>query len=158
MTARLEPIVPKTVDLIVENPRNTVRKLSLAAREEANAIEKEYAKTTATWSAKNKPRFTVIARATRGGGISVKVTTKDTPFVFIDQGTKIRFRSMTHDFVAKTKPGVLGSFIGRGGPAGFDVKPGIQARRFSELIAEKRQNEIVEKVITIFAGAGVTAV
>lgn len=153
MPARFEPIVPD-LSAIHEDPATTIRKLTDEVRKEADAIKGEYRKTTATWSSKNKPNFTVEAKTTSDGGFSITVSTKDTPFVFIDGGTSVRYRVMSSDFSPKTKPGVIGSFLGRGGPRGFGVRPGIQARRFSEIIAAQRQPEIVKRVVKVLSGAG----
>lgn len=75
-----------------------------------------------------------------GAGIAIQVTTDDKRFLFVDEGTKVRYATMSPDFVAKTKPKSLKAGKGRGRVLFVNKKkprPGIKARGFSKLVAKK---------------------
>lgn len=131
-----------------------------AAEQVAPEIEKDFAKTTRTW--KEKPKFTreVKAGAAAGGrlakqvtgsatGVSVEVSTDSDVYRFVDEGTKVRYATMTPNFIAKTQPNVIGSRRGRGGLLFVNKKrprPGIKARNFSKLIQKKWQPRFRKEV------------
>jgi len=124
-----------------------------AAEKVAPEIEKDFAKTTRTWS--EKPEFTRevkigvaaggrLAKQVTGSatGVSVEVSTDSDIYRFVDEGTKVRYATMTPNFLAKTRPNVIGSRRGRGGVLFVNKKkprPGIKARNFSKLIQKKWQ-------------------
>lgn len=75
-----------------------------------------------------------------GAGVAIQVTTDDKRFLFVDEGTKVRYATMTPDFIAKTKPKSLKAGKGRGGLLFVNKKkprPGIKARGFTKLVAKK---------------------
>lgn len=122
--------------------------LTLAAEKMAPQIKKDFQKTSATW--KEKPEFQAgvqIGRAAgiRGGpstGVAVEVVTDNAIYGYIDEGTRVRYATMTPDFQAKTKPKVIRSYRGRGGLLFVNKKrprPGIKAREFSKTIRKKWQ-------------------
>lgn len=124
-----------------------------AAERMAPGIEKDFAKTTRTW--KEKPKFSreVKVGVAAGGrlakqvtgsasGVSVEVSTDSDVYRFVDEGTKVRYATMTPDFLAKTRPRWIGSRKGRGGLLFVNKKrprPGIKAREFSKEIHKKWQ-------------------
>ena len=130
-----------------------------ALRAEAKDTIAEYKKTVATW--RNPPEFTE-AISLAGGDASVLVT-PDGPhrkqFEYVDLGTVphiirpvratiLRFRT---GYSAKTSPGVIGS---TGGGASGDVvyrpqvfHPGTEARRFSEIIQQRRKDKYRERIL-----------
>lgn len=130
-----------------------------ALRDEAKDIITEYNKTVRTW--RNKPEFTQ-AISLAGGDAAVLVT-PDGPnrkqFEYVDLGTVphiirpvratiLRFRT---GYSAKTSPGVIGS---TGGGASGDVvyrpqvfHPGTEARRFSEIIQQRRKDKFRERIL-----------
>lgn len=130
-----------------------------ALRAEAKDTIAEYNKTTQTW--RNKPEFKE-AISLAGGDASVLVT-PDGPnrkqFEYVDLGTQphiirpvratvLRFRT---GYRAKTAPGVIGS---TGGGASGDVvfrpqvfHPGTEARRFSEIIQQRRERKYRDRVL-----------
>lgn len=86
-----------------------------------------------TWE--HKPEFTV----TREPGKRT-VATNDPQYGWINNGTAVRYATMTPDFLPKTKPGFLGSGTGRGGVLFVNrnrPRPGIEARRFDQLVLEQ---------------------
>lgn len=75
-----------------------------------------------------------------GAGVAIQVTTDDKRFLFVDEGTKVRYATMTPDFIAKTKPKSLKAGKGRGGLLFVNKKkprPGIKARGFTKMVAKK---------------------
>lgn len=122
-----------------------------ALRAEGKEIIDDYNQTVQTW--RNKPTFEQ-AISLSGGDATVLVT-PDGPnrqqFEYVDKGTRphiIRPRRATvlrfkGAYRAKTQPGVIGS--GPGGASGADVyrqfvnHPGTEARRFSEIIEQRRR-------------------
>ena len=75
---------------------------------------------------------------------------------YVDEGTKTpRHAVMTRDFAPKTSVRSLASSRGRGGLAYVNKrisKPGIQARRFSLVVAETLQPEFSAEIKAILQG------
>lgn len=89
-----------------------------------------YRKTILTWNF--PPQFTATRTA---GGYLIQVS--DIRYRYLDQGTKVRYATMTPGFVPKTKVGVVYSYQGSGRVAFVNKKkkmPGIKARGWSEKI------------------------
>ena len=130
------------------------RKLSKArddtAKDLGNRIWLDYQRTVETWI--DRPKFTKEVEI-HGDTITMQVGTEDRIYLFIDKGTKVRYATMSPDFKAKTRPGILGSGRGAGGVLFVSKKhprPGIEARRFSDTIQEKYNRmagELAEKHI-----------
>lgn len=86
-------------------------------------------------------------------GIEIKITTDDAIFFYLDQGTRVRYATMTEDFVPKTTVRSLKSGPGVGGLAYVDInnpRPGIKAREFMDEIVKNRQkpfDESIERII-----------
>jgi hypothetical protein len=92
----------------------------------------------------------------RGGDLIVSVITDDDPWNILNRGTSVRYNVMTRGFIAKTKPGVIGSGPGRGQFAYRDTKnprPGIQARNFTIAIRKKHDKPFKARIArAIFLG------
>lgn len=128
-------------------------------RAEGKEIIDDYEQTVQTW--RNKPTFEQ-AISLSGGDATVLVT-PDGPnrqqFEYVDKGTRphiIRPRRATvlrfkGTYRAKTQSGVIGS--GPGGASGADVyrqfvnHPGTEARRFSEIIEQRRRKRFQSAVV-----------
>lgn len=116
--------------------------------EELDIIERMYNRTTKTWKPKDVPTW---SKKTGGGERNMRYTisTTDTPFVFIDLGTDIRYATMTPDFSRKTNPRILGS---RGGSGGVQFvnrgvpRAGIEPRKFSDEIVKRRSPKLLTKL------------
>lgn len=112
----------------------------------ANFASKVYAleqfkKTVITWN--DPPIFT--ARHTQKGW-SIHVS--DKKWIYLDKGTKVRYATMTKNFVPKTKVGVFYSYQGAGKVAYVRKKkprPGIKARGWSEKV-DDGVGKIIRKV------------
>jgi hypothetical protein len=116
-----------------------VKELLKGIEKSGKAIKKDYEKTTATW--RHKVNFEIISDLDPSGP-EVLVGTEDKIYKFIDEGTSIRYATMTPDFQPKTVKRVIGSRGGRGGLLYVDTRrprPGIEAREFSKVIEAKHQ-------------------
>jgi len=129
-------IVPITIPRQLFNTRNIKRVLSNVGREAARSIKVDYRVTTQTWN--NKPSFSITKIP--GHSFDRVIGTDSDIYKFVDKGTRIRYAVMTPDFQAKSRVKVIGSRKGRGGFSHMNFKkpkPGIEAREFSEEIADK---------------------
>lgn len=102
----------------------------------------DYKKTVETWD--RKPIFKK-EYSYSGAKPRFAVYTDSDIYFQIDEGTDVRYDTMTPDFQPKTKPGVIGSFSGEGGFAYRDpriTRPGIEPREFSFIITMKYEKEI----------------
>lgn len=122
-----------------------------AADQMSGQVKKDFEKTTATW--KEKPEFETsvkvgnvaggkLAKQVTGSasGISLEVSTDSAIYLYLDEGTEVRYATMSKDFRAKTRPRFIGSRRGRGRKLFVSKKhprPGIKAREFTKTIAKK---------------------
>ena len=100
-----------------------------------------------TWD--HKPVFEKEIETVGGWSSLVKVigtvSTTDDVYGYINNGTSVRYATMTPNFKAKTKPGRLSAGAGAGGVSYVlrsRPRPGIQARKFDETIAKLRQKDL----------------
>lgn len=106
-------------------------------------------KTVATWTHKPDISVEVTARGSRVRVGNVQVGSRRKPiWKYLDEGTAKRYAVMTKGFAAKTRPGYLVSYAGRGRLAYISDKPrpGIKARGWSYKINE-RMTPIIQKSI-----------
>lgn len=105
-------------------------------------LRREFDKTTATW--RNKPAFTAEVKAEPGRIVGEYATTSDI-YRYVSGGTRVRYATMSADFVAKTQPRFIGSGPGRGGVVFISrqhPRPGIEAREFDITIANQQAIKI----------------
>lgn len=82
-----------------------------------------------------------------GAGIAILVTTEDNRYRFVDEGTKVRYATMTKNFIPKTRVKSLKAYKGRGGLLFVNKKkpkPGIKARGFTKIVQRKWRPEFTE--------------
>lgn len=124
-----------------------------AADQMSGQVKKDFEKTTATWKDEDKPEFEIavkvgnlaggkLARQVTGSasGVSLEISTDSEIYLFLDEGTEVRYATMSKDFQAKTRPRFIGSRRGRGRKLFVSKKhprPGIKAREFTKTIAKK---------------------
>lgn len=101
----------------------------------AENIRVDFRVTTQTWK-KNHPvfRIRIVSDSER------EISTTHKIFKFISGGTRIRYATMSKDWISKTNPQILGSGPGRGRKLYVNRKiprPGIEARMFARLIVAK---------------------
>ena len=102
-------------------------------------VRADFEKTTATWE-HDVDFDQAISLSQKDGGPTLLVDTGDKIYKFVSGGTKVRYATMTPDFVPKTVPRVIGSGPGAGGVAFVNKqrpRPGIKAREFNAVIADK---------------------
>lgn len=127
-------------------------------RKTGTAVKKDFEQTTRTWKG-DKPKFGVaVSLAAANGGPTLLVEPEGgkgaKKWEWLDKGTKVRYATMTSNFVPKTQPGSLASGVGRGGVAFVNKKrprPGIEPRRWSILITRNwrpRMKRRMEQALT----------
>lgn len=105
-------------------------------------VKKDFYTTIATW--KRKPKFERDVSSSETEVVG-EYFTENEVMGWVSHGTRIRYATMTKDFRAKTRPGRIRSGSGSGGVAYVSrrrPRPGIQARKFDELIAEKNKSKL----------------
>lgn len=104
----------------------------------AQAMKRSFERTTRTWE--HEVDFHQMTEMEPDP--TVLVYTTDAVYGYVSGGTRVRRALMSPDFSPKTRPGVLDSRPGAGGVVFVSRKlnlPGIQARRFPELVEEKHK-------------------
>jgi hypothetical protein len=112
------------------------RELIIAVTKAIDEAEKYYKDVTDTWD--HDPDLERESGMS-GNDYYDQVGSDDDPLFFLDEGTTIRYATMTPDFEPKTEPRRLSSVPGRGGVAYINPhipRPGIEARFFTEEIEE----------------------
>lgn len=107
-------------------------RLTAAMRQYAEKIKQDLENSVRTW---NTPVEFHIVIDKLGDEFSMAVYTESEIFRFVNDGTSVRYATMTPDFVPKTMPGLTWSRRGRGGLSYVSKKmprPGIEAREFVE--------------------------
>jgi len=109
-------------------------------------IEKSFQSSVSTWA--HKPVFERELEH-KGGGNSYDiigtVSTEDEVYGYLNNGTSVRWATMTKGFQAKTKVGRIKAGTGSGGLAYVSKKvkrPGIKARKWDELIANGKKRNV----------------
>ena len=98
------------------------------------AIKAGYDKTEATW--KEKAVFDKSV-TDRPGAIVGRYATSNKIVRFLDEGTKVRYATLSADWISKTTPRFIGSGFGRGRVLFINKKqprPGIKARHWTDEI------------------------
>jgi len=107
-------------------------------------VRRDFERTTRTW---NHPVKFQQSTSVTGSAVDVEVFTFDLIYMWVDEGTSVRYATMTDDFVSKTSPGSLNSGPGRGGLAYVNKalpRPGIDARDFTGQITRSREPDFRE--------------
>lgn len=112
-------------------------------------IRIEFGVVTQTW--RNKPKFLIEIINQNERAIYTKSTVKGKPiFKFVSGGTRVRYATMSRDWVSKTQPNVLGSGPGAGRMLYVSKKhphPGIKPRNFPHIIIQKWQPRLANLFI-----------
>lgn len=127
-------------------PKNLLKNAAQAAVIIENALNgaalgarADFGVTVQTWNTVH-PDFVIQERV----GYRL-IYTDNLIYKFVSGGTKVRYATMTPDFIAKTSPRVIGSGAGRGGVMFISKKhprPGIKAREFELEIKDKWEKEL----------------
>jgi hypothetical protein len=130
-------------DAIFHDIENKVEK---ACDDEAHIVIRMFEKTTRTWNHDVEFEYEI---ENNSNVMRVSVYTNDEIYYFIDQGTSVRYATMTKDYFSKSTPGVIGSNRGAGELLYIDKnvpRPGIESRRFTEEIHKRRRPFFYKKI------------
>lgn len=115
-------------------------------------VEKRFKWSVATWD--KKPSFTKDVKRIGALGtvqsVVGQVYTEDQVYFWLNEGTSVRYATMTPNFKAKTKPGRIRARSGAGGVAYVNrliPRPGIKPRKWDELIAQGTMRNLVSAFI-----------
>lgn len=121
-------------------------------RQEGKEVLKSYRNAISTWN--HQPEF-VVKVMTTVDGVELTVMTDDDIFNYIDNGTSVRYATMTTDFIPKSAVNQLQAYPGAGEVAYISKKvarDGIAARNFTinitklhQPIFDMRVEEILER-------------
>jgi hypothetical protein len=103
----------------------------------------EFGKTTRTWSWSVDFHHDVQIN---GDGINIQVYTYDEIYGFVNNGTSVRYATMSDDFISKTLPWHIGSGAGAGRMLFVNKevpRPGIDARHFDDAIHDQNEGMVV---------------
>lgn len=128
-------IIPRR---LFADPKRILRAAENALTGAAKGAKRDFDVTTQTW--KNRPQFTIESSP----GKRIVSTTSDI-YRYVTRGTRVRYAVMSPDFMPKTRPGFIGSNMGKGGVVSISKlhpMPGIKARRFEQAIAAKWRKEL----------------
>lgn len=154
MAKTFKVIVPKKFNKeeILESFRNAVE-------DTIEEADKEFYRTYATF--RHEPtfeqHFDENSRQISGETVTEGDGDSDNPYPFVERGTSVRYATMTQDFVAKTKPGVISAGSGRGGVLYVDKRrprPGIKARKKEKPIAKIMKSRF-PKIVNVNLAIGV---
>lgn len=140
-------VVPDSYDLAALPPDVLQNTLTALGKD----LLVDFEVTTQTW--REQPPFAVAQDAS-----SVTVSTDNAVYGYINDGTAVRYATMTPDFIAKTRVQWIGSGPGAGGVAFINKnrpRPGIKAREFDTEIKKKWDAilpDIIQRMIDASAG------
>lgn len=120
----------------------------------AEAVD-EHKRTVQTWN--TKPVFASKVEQGAGvGGIRFQIGTDDPRWWWLNDGTRVRYATMSKDWQSKTEPNVVQSFPGKGKKLFVNKKrprPGIKARRWTKWIAKSMRAKMIPIVKNAMARA-----
>jgi hypothetical protein len=106
-------------------------------------IIREFNKTTDTWQGE-KPTFKALISLQNPGPTIVVGPSGSTKgaqkWEWLDKGTRVRYATMSPDWISKTTPNVVGSRAGRGRMLFVNKNiphPGIEARNWDKIIGKQ---------------------
>lgn len=137
----LELIMPPGRELFDE--AKIKRSISDTRDEISERIAVDFIATVETWS--NEPKVQIVKKSNNEAEIFIV----DKRYTFVNNGTRVRYATMTPDFQAKTVPRIIASGPGQGGVAFVSrahPRPGIKGRFFDEEIAKKWNKLLPEDV------------
>jgi hypothetical protein len=139
---------------------NEARKV---AREEAKLQKRILEKLVSGWNVP-EPVVVELEEELKSNLISITVKINNRYFYFVDQGTSVRFATMTNDFIPRTRSGSLRSGPKIGGLSFVSRKhprPGIEPRLFMMTLEKRRRDKYnqnagrhIRKIVTESLGWG----
>jgi hypothetical protein len=126
---------------------------------EGKIQQRELAKTTSSWQG-DKPQFETLISLQGGAASALTGPVGNTMGVkkwdWLDQGTRVRYATMSKDWRSKTRQKWFGSGRGRGRMLFVNrrrPRPGIEARGWSEALTLTRKNAFRKLVMAGLARA-----
>lgn len=141
MSTVLRAIVPK-IKSTSATKNAVMRELERGMQDFVDLVYKDFRKTVSTW--RGKPNFEKNVKA-KSNSIEGEVKTDNEIYLYVSGGTRVRYATMSRDWKSKTRPGSLQSGSGRGRVLFVDrryPRPGIEARKFDEQIANLREKDL----------------
>ncbi len=114
------------------------REIAAINQKFAKRMKRSFERTARTWA--RDVRFQQLTEVRPDPAVAVYTT--DAIYGYVSGGTRVRRALMSPDYDPKTKPGVLDSFSGAGGVVFVSrnlALPGIEARRFPELVEKEHR-------------------
>jgi hypothetical protein len=124
-----------------------------ALRAEGKENEKLLEQTWATWKGDKPKAETLIGLTTKDASVLTGPNGSEdalNKFKWLDEGTCVRYATMSQDWKSKTTPGKLKSGRGRGRMLFVNKRrprPGIKARGWTELIQKRRRRPFTNAMI-----------
>lgn len=128
-------------------------------REEGKEVHALYTSLMANFTPKNRSKMLRKSGSGRSpvsgipGSVYAAVGTNrlDGPLVWLEDGTKVRYRTMSQNWQSLTSPGGgLSTGTRKGRALGFGVHAGIQARNFRDDIIDRRYPRFVAQGHIVF--------
>lgn len=149
MPTTIEAIIPDGTTITKDMERTIWKALEAEAKE----FKRHYENVMATWTTPPKVHTeTGMDGDDAYGEASIDPDSDPTGrprMAYLEFGTRVRYATMTSDFVPKTKVGWLGSRAGRGGLSYVNKKrprEGIDERKFSATIAHVRNRRFQQRI------------
>lgn len=127
--------------------KKLAEEMAWAAMDTAREAKDDLDGLVSTWNHSVTFSVNEIPRTSRSS-VTINLSTKDPVFRYLDEGTNVRYATMTPDFIPKTKVGSLFSSEGRGGKWYVTRKverEGILARNFyGQLVTKHRPSFMIK--------------
>lgn len=133
MVVQLKAIIPKSLNT------KALRQPYIDAMEETMLITLDMFKSTTRTFEETDVKFNKKVKDDPNKIVGT-VDTDNEIYGYLNNGTKVRYATMSKDFESKTEPRFIGSKRGRGEVLYVDTRrprPGIEGRHFDEEIAKK---------------------
>lgn len=138
MSARFKAILPKKF-----NKNALTGVVNTVAKQFSVDAKKELLQPTSTWDHSVFFKQKIVTTRSK---VTVSVFTEDNIYRFLDEGTRVRYATMTPNFSPKTRVRSLKASVGSGGLLYVSrLKPhrGIKARQFVILVKESQEKKLV---------------
>jgi len=145
--AVFEPIRPKQLN------EKAFRLAALnGMRKVGGKMKRDFQRTTQTWEGE-KPTFDSAIGISKEGPLLVVGPSGSTlgalKWMWLDQGTRIRYATMSRDWKSKTKPGRIGANKGQGRKLYVNrqqPRSGIEARNWIGILSKKWETKFSEEM------------
>jgi hypothetical protein len=131
-------LIPATNFIAATRGAGMQAKIDQATRKAADSIKTDLESSTATFD------HEVAFAIDRVSDSQTDIATTDKTYGFLNDGTSVRYATMIPGYARKTLPGRLAASSGDGSRGVLIIdrtrpRPGIEARHFTKLVAEKNK-------------------